>query len=169
MKKFLFLLMLLPATLCAQTSICGVKFGTSYSEAESVLENKFGDKVYFLSDKTQIVFEDKMYAGIIWDRMFFCFQSDGYTSYLNRCILVINCKSADEAKKKRDAIKKQMDDKYIILPYTDEKTGFKFYLGGISPTDETKAGFSIDIIKYNNGTYGARLDYSPYNYVIEEL
>jgi hypothetical protein len=120
MKKLLFILLFLPATLFAQTSICGVDFGDSYSNAERILENKFGDK-YFLSDKTTIIFKDKRYAGRMWSKLFYLFQSDGYHSYFNRCILTIECKNATEAIKIRDEIKDQMSQKYFIMDYTDEK------------------------------------------------
>ena len=169
MKKVLFLFFLFPTALFAQTSICGVDFGSSYSKAEQILENKFGDKSYILSDKTQIVFKDKMYAGRMWSSLIFMFQSDGYRQYLNRCILVQDCSTAAEAKDVRDAIKNQMEDKYFIMDFTNEKTGFKFYLGGENPTNPKTHGFCIDIIKYDAGGYGARVDYGPYNYVTEEL
>lgn len=161
---------LLPMTLFAQTSVCGVDFGESYSSAERILENKFGDKEYFLSDKTQIVFENKMYAGILWSSLMFLFQSDGNKQYLNRVILVQRCKTASEAKKKRDAIKNQMESKYFIADFKDDTTGFIYYMGGQNPTkSDIYPGFVIDILKYSDGTYGARLDYGPYDYVKEEL
>ena len=169
MKKILFILLLLPTTLFAQTSICGVDFGASYSTAERILENKFGDKSYLLSDKTSIVFTNKMYAGRLWNKLYFWFQSDGYKSYFSRCILINECKTASEAKSLRDAIKDQMQQKYFILEYTDEKSGFKYYLGGSDPTNDSLPGFSIDILKYDDGSYAVRIDYGPYNYVREEL
>lgn len=169
MKKLLFILMLLPTALYAQKSICGIDFGASYNTAERVLENKFGDKEYFLSDKTKIVFKNKMYAGRMWSSLIFMFQSDGYQQYFNRCILVKECATATEAKDTRDAIKNQMEEKYFIMEFTDEKSNFKYYLGGNDPTNALKPGFCIDIIKYDQGGYGARVDYGPYNYVEEEL
>ena len=171
MKKTLlsFLLCMLAVVGNAQTSICGVDFGASYSTAERILENKFGDKEYFLSDKTRIVFNDKIYAGRMWTRMQFLFQSDGYQQYFNRCILVKDCKTLTEAKEVRDAIKKQMEEKYFIMDFTNETTKLKFYLGGMSPVDSSMYGFCIDIIKYDSGEYAARLDYGPYDYVKEEL
>lgn len=169
MKKLLLLIMMFPAVLFAQTSICGVDFGASYSTAERVLENKFGDKEYFLSDKTKIVFKDKMYAGRMWSSLIFMFQSDGYSQYFNRCVLVKDCSTASDAKATRDAIKDQMADKYFIMDFTDEKSKFKYYLGGQDPTTGQIPGFSIDIITYDSGGYGVRVDYGPYNYVKEEL
>lgn len=169
MKKLLLFLLLLPTSLYAQTSICGVDFGTSYSTAERILENKFGDKDILWSDKTQLVFRDKMYAGRLWSYLYFIFQSDGVSSYLNRCILVIRCKTLAEAKEYRDAIKQQMDAKYPIADFINEKTKLKYYLGGTDPTNYNRVGFCIDIIKLDNGEYSARLDYGPYNYVKEEL
>ena len=171
MKKVLLLLLFLPTILSAQTSICGIDFGSSYSKAEQVLESKFGDKEYLLSDKTKIIFSNKMYAGRMWSRLIFMFQSDGYNQYLNRAILVEECSTASEAKEIRDAIKAQMEEKYFIVGFTDEKSGFKYYLGGESPTNVEKYGFSIEIIKYEYGTvdYGVGINYGPYNYVTEEL
>lgn len=169
MKRIItILLLMLPVSLYAQTSICGVDFGASYSTAERILENKFGYK-HFLSDRTQIIFENKMYAGITWDRLMFLFQSDGTISYLNRAVLVRKSKTAAEAKENRDALKRQMEGKYFIMDFTDEKSGFKYYMGGSNPTNPSYPGFTIDIIKYSNGTYGTRLDYGPYDYVKEEL
>ena len=73
----------------------------------------------------------------------------------------------------RDAIKEQMDKKYIIIDFTDKETNLIYYLGGESPTDKDMPGFSISIIKYNDDLdekkYGVRVDYGPYNYVKEEL
>lgn len=173
MRKVVLLLLLLPTAIFAQKSICGVDFGSSYSDAERILENKFGDKSYLYSDKTTIAFMDKTYAGIYWSTLWFMFQSNGYQSYLNRCILVIDCKTAEEAREKRDKIYSQMCDKYFIKDIIDEKTGFKVFFGGENPTNPEKHGFCIDIIKYGNSNlpykYGVRLDYGPYNYVVEEL
>lgn len=165
----LFLFLLIPSVVFSQTSICGVDFGSSYSTAETVLENKFGDKDALFSDKTQIVFERKMYAGRLWSKMFFMFQSDGYQRYFNRCILIRECDNAKEAKEIRDAIKTQMEEKYFIKDYKDDDTGFVFYLGGTSPTDNNMPGFSIEILKFKDKGYAVRLDYGPYNYVKEEL
>ena len=171
MKKTLLSLLLCMLAVAgnAQTSICGVDFGASYSTAERILENKFGDKEYYFSDKTRIVFNDKMYAGRMWTRMQFLFQSDGYQQYFNRCILAMNCKTLTEAKEARDAIKKQMEEKYFIMEFTDETTKLKYYLGGKSPVNPLDPGFAIDIIKYDSGGYAVRLDYGPYDYVKEEL
>jgi len=169
MKKLLLFLLLLPTSMYAQTSICGVDFGTSYSTAERILENKFGDKVSYMSDKTEIVFRDKMYAGRFWSYLYFIFQSDGVNSFFNRCILAKTCKTLAEAKEYRDAIKRQMEGKYSIVDFINEKTKLKYYLGGTDPTNYNRVGFCIDIIKLDNGEYSARLDYGPYDYVKEEL
>lgn len=172
-KLLLFIFLLTTSVTFAQTSICGVNFGSSYSAAERILENKFGDKSVLISDKTSIGFMKKMYAGRIWDMLLFNFQSDGHQSYLNRCTLVYNCDDLKEAMHIRDAIKEQMDKKYIIIDFTDKETNLIYYLGGESPTDKDMPGFSISIIKYNDDLdekkYGVRVDYGPYNYVKEEL
>lgn len=150
------------------TKICGVEFGDSYNNAERILENKFGEKDYLLSDRTQIVFKNKLYAGIYWNYLGFEFQSDGNKSYFNRCILVQECKTAAEAIKKRDAIKEKMEDKYDIEKRKDED-GFLSYRGGMNPTNPFLSGFVIGIIKLENGDFCSALMYGPYNYVEEEL
>ena len=170
MKRILsFFLLFIPLAVFSQTSICGVDFGASYTVAERILENKFGDKDILLSDKTRIVFRNQAYAGRQWSSLNFIFQSDGYQQFMNRCILVREFSTVSEAEDFRDDIITQMGNKYFIMDFKDEKTGLTFYCGGESSTDKGKPGFCIDILKYKSGEYAVRLDYGPYNYVKEEL
>ena len=150
--------------------ICGIPFGTSREKAKEILENKYGIPD-LLSDKEQIVYKFKSYAGITFDRIIFLFQSDGYRSYLNGCVFILEAKSVIQAKEKRDLLYYTLRSKYDM--YTSEdKNGFKYYMGGYSPVSSYLPGFLIEILKFDSGLgtqYSARLMYGRYNYVKEEF
>ena len=79
--------------------ICGIPFGSSYEKAKEVLENKYGTFTY-LSDRNTIVYDNKSYAGIYFDKIYILFQSDGYKSYMNGCIFILEANSLNDAKDK---------------------------------------------------------------------
>lgn len=149
--------------------ICGIPFGSSYEIAEEILENKYGSSSIF-SDKRTILYTNINYAGISFDKIMFLFQSDGYKSYLNGCIFVIETSSLKQAKEKRDMLYRKMCLKYDIMSGVDDD-GNEYYWGGHSPVPFDGFGFSIDILKYKNerNAYAARLMYGRYNYVKEEF
>lgn len=149
--------------------ICGISFGSSYEKTKEILENKYGDSS-FLSDKTRILYTNINYAGISFDRIVFLFQSDGYNSYFNGCVFVIETSSLNQAKEKRDMLYRKMCLKYDIKSGVDDD-GNEYYWGGHSPIPLDGFGFSIDILKYKNerNAYAARLMYGRYNYVKEEF
>lgn len=148
--------------------ICGAKFGDSYANVKNILERKFGEPNSWDIDKTRIIYRDVSYGGMYFSTVHFKFQysSSGF-SYFNRCIMVSDEKTAKEAISKRDTIKSVLAKKYKITEATDDN-GFKCYGGGESPQQDD-FGFCIDVIKYDDGTYGARLDYGPYQYIDEEF
>lgn len=150
--------------------ICGIPFGSSYEKAEEVLENKFGEKS-FLSDMTKIYYRNENYAGIFFDNIIFLFQSDGYKSYMNGCIFILEATSLRQAKEKQEMLYKKLSYKYDMKEGEDDN-GNKFYYGGRSPVPFDGFGFSIEIIKFENQPdvpYAARLIYGRYNYVKEEF
>ncbi len=154
--------------------ICGIPFGTSYEKAEEILRNKYGYPK-FSTDRTTITYDNKTYAGIMFDSIHFLFQSDGINSYMNGCVFIINTKTVNEAKMERDRLHDKLSEKYFMSDNTD-KNGFKYYIGGFSPTDNTECAFCIDIVKYDselakhtNIYYSARLAYGRFNYVKEEF
>lgn len=150
--------------------ICGIPFGSSYEKTAEVLENKYGTSS-FLSDKTRIIYDNKNYAGISFDKIMFLFQSDGYKSYLNGCVFILEATSLSDAKDKRERLYKKLSWKYDMKDGVDDD-GIKYYYGGNSPVSYWDFGFSIDIIKYDNRSsipYAARLMYGRYNYVKEEF
>lgn len=157
------------------TEICGVKFGTSYEVAKEMLENKYGSSEYdFTHSKQTISFKNKKYAGIIFDTIHFLFQSDGYRTYMNGCVFILDANTAEEAKEKRDLLYKRLSEKYFMVEETD-KNGFKYYIGGISPLNSDDFAFVINVIKYDKelaklyNPYAARLMYGTYDYVKEEF
>ena len=150
--------------------ICGIPFGSSYEKAEEVLENKYGVKS-FLSDKTKIYYLNENYAGIMFDKIIFLFQSDGYKSYMNGCIFILDANSLRQAKEKQEMLYKRLRNKYDMKEGVDDN-GNKYYYGGHSPVPFDGFGFSIEIIKFENISstpYAARLMYGRYNYVKEEF
>ena len=157
------------------TEICGVKFGTSYEDAKRILENKYGEAEYdYTHSKERLTFVNKTYAGISFDTIFFLFQSDGYRTYMNGCIFILEAYTAEDAKEKRERLYNRLSDKYYMDEGID-KNGFKYYIGGFSPINENDAAFVIDIVKLDKdlakefNPYAARLMYGRYNYVKEEF
>ena len=150
--------------------ICGIPFGSSYEKAEEVLENKYGKKSY-LSDKTKICYRSVTYAGIFFNDIYFLFQSDGYKSYMNGCVFILEATSLHQAKEKQEMLYNKLRYKYDMNEGEDDN-GNKYYYGGHSPVPLDGSGLSIDIIKYENrlsNPYAARLMYGRYNYVKEEF
>lgn len=148
--------------------ICGAKFGDSYTNVKSILERKFGEPNSWDVEKTRIIYRDVSYGGMYFSTVVFKFQySSVGLSYFNRCIMISEVKTAKEAISKRDRIKTILAKKYKMIEAIDDN-GFKCYGGGMSPQQEDY-GFIIDVIKYDDETYAARLDYGPYQYIDEEF
>lgn len=154
--------------------VCGVKFGSSYDTAKEILQKKYGSPDILLSDENDIVYSYKSYAGVQFSKIMFHFQRNNYNSYMNKCVMGIQCTTAQEAKERRDYIFSKVKEKYATWDeYTDDD-GFKYYLGGISPLGgEIGSGFCVDIVKYDKPydgyNYFARIMYGDYNYLNEEF
>ena len=152
--------------------ICSIPFGSSLEKAKSILENKFGYPDS--KDVTTIIYNHKSYGGIIFDKMYFLFQSDGISSFFNGCTFIINANSLEEANKHLERLHDALSEKYYMVSDVDEN-GNKFYVGGYPPTKDETCAFIINIIKYDKkvaklySPYSARLMYGPYNYIKEEF
>lgn len=158
----------------AQTihEICGIPFGTEYQKAKDILYNKYGYPDYN-PDRTHVMYQNKKYAGIDFGSIHFLFQSDGYNSYMNGAVFIIEADNLAEAKRIQERLHKKLDEKYVMLSDTDEN-GYPLWKGGLSPVDEMTFGFMIGIMKYDSNLspqhpYCVRLFYGPYNYVNEEF
>lgn len=151
----------------AQSSICGVVFGSDYDFSKTQLENKFGNS--YFADENDIIYKGKEYAGFYFSTILFSFQRTLNGSYFNKCILVIECSSAQEAKTTRDILKNKFEKKYGELDTYKDANGFLYYQGGESPLNSDYYGFCIDVFKYGGRVYSARITYGPYNYLNEEF
>src|SRR5574344_506820 len=145
-KLFLLFILMLSQNSFAQTSIAGVKFGSSYETAKQLLISKFGEPD--LIDANSIMFCNKMYAGETFNGISFGFIRDGAgNSFLNSCVLVEDAKTLKDAIEFRDQLASVIGKSYEIdTLYDSENT--KYYRGGVSPVDSTKYAFLIDVVKY---------------------
>ncbi len=181
MNKMIVLLMLIPSTLFAQNSICGINFGTSYENALSLLDQQFGISLQSKFEAEQkklgvkvelgekfISYENKNYAGINWDNIYFHFQEMNDETILNGGMLLIVSNTLKEAEENRDKIKELMSNNYEIDEYIDEDNGLKMYVGGFDPTNPDECGFIIEILESsdgkNQGKYSTSLLFGPYDY-----
>lgn len=155
------------------TEVCGVRFGSSYENAKEILKRKYGEPEYLETDENTIVYHYKSYGGMIFTYISFCFQRDGALSYMNKCVMGYDCKTAEEAKNKRDAIWIKARSKYAAWHEGIDDNGFKYYESGCSPLGGFGNGFVVDIVKfdepYNGCRYFSRIMYGPYNYVQEDF
>lgn len=152
--------------------ICGIPFGTPKDEAEKMLENKYGYSEYS-GDKMVISYKHKSYAGIMFDTIYFLFESDGVHSYMNGCVFILEAETLRDAEKKRDMLYEKLKEKYFMLSEKDDNNN-TYYVGGYAPIGEGCA-FVIDILKHEKKLarlytpYAARLMYGRYEYVKEEF
>lgn len=148
--------------------ICGIPFGSTYQKVLKITENKFGRKD-IISSNNLIAYSDKYYAGIMFSKIYFQFQSDGENSYFNDCMFVISKKTYEEAKEQLDILLNKLSQKYTVKELDDEYG--KSYYGGISPLSNEKIGFVIGLMKHEEteNEYSVCLRYGPYNYVNEEF
>lgn len=155
------------------TEVCGVRFGCSYETAKLILKRKFGEPDYMGTDENSIVYCYKTYGGIGFTYMSFNFQRGGAHSYMNQCVMGYDCKTAEEAKNKRDEIWLKARRKYTTWHEDIDDNGFKYYESGCSPLGGIYNGFIVDVLKldepHNGCRYFARIMYGPYNYVKEDF
>lgn len=155
------------------TEVCGVRFGSSYETAKEILKRKYGEPDYLETNENIIVYHYKSYGGMNFTYMSFGFQRDGAHSYMSQCVMGYECKTAEEAKDKRDAIWTKARSKYTAWSEDVDENGFKYYESGCSPLGGFGNGFIVDVVKlsepYNGYRYFARIMYGPYNYVQEDF
>lgn len=155
------------------TEVCGVRFGSSYETAKEILKRKYGEPDYIETNENTIVYHYKSYGGMNFTYISFDFQRDGAFSYMNQCVMGYDCKTAEEAKNKRDAIWDKARSKYTAWSEDIDDNGFKYYKSGCSPLGGFGNGFVVDVVKfdepYNGYRYFARIMYGPYNYVQEDF
>lgn len=153
------------------TEVCGVRFGSSYENAKAILERKYGEPDHM--NENTISYRYKSYGGMIFTDIVFYFQRDDNHSYMNQCVMGYECRTAEEAKNKRDEIFTKAESKYNAWHENVDDNGFKYYESGCSPLGGFGNGFVIDVVKhrepYNGCRYFARIMYGPYQYIDEEF
>lgn len=156
------------------TEVCGVRFGSQYETAKEVLRNKYGSPSILDTDENKICYKFKSYGGIFFSYIIFYFQRSENNSYMNKCVMGIDCRTAQEAKEKRDYIFSKVREKYGSWDENIDENGFKYYESGISPLGGgIGSGFCVDVVKYDKPydgyKYFARIIYGPYSYVTEDF
>ena len=97
------------------TEICGVKFGSSYNDAKTKLENILGKENLKKSKPNEnFYFFNAKIDDITYHLAYFFFQSDGKNTYMNRCHLINYEKTIESARAKRDEIAKKLAEKYEL-------------------------------------------------------
>lgn len=161
------------------SEICNVPFGCSYEKAKDILENKY-DTCESESDRTKIIYKNKIYAKMVFDKIIFLFQSDGVNSYMNGCVFIQEAKSLKEAEEKMNDLKIRLSYKYELTAMVDDN-GNAYYTGGVPPKDCNDwwliPAITINVLKYDipehlneymNG-YATRIMYGKFDYINEEF
>lgn len=152
----------------AQSSICGVLFGETYTESKRILEDKWGRPS--LEYNNEIWYFDRTYANLYFKSICFTFQYDGYRYYMNRCSMGRFFNTYSLACTFRDNIISKLKEKYSDVETYTDKNHYLAAHGGTSPTNSNEYGFSVFIVHDSyEGLYYVYLDYGPYDYVHEEL
>ncbi|MBP5693815.1 MAG: hypothetical protein J6W86_08965 [Bacteroidales bacterium] len=175
MKKYLLILLLF---LCiqtnAQTSVCGIPFGTSYERTEQMLNNKFGPSVY--NSHESIIYQSILYAGFEWDFLWFGFQrNNSGNSYFSGAIFSKNFNSYKDATNYYSKVKSAFAKSYDII--TDEYTGegenaIYCYAARSADIDyKTSVGLYVKRkpSEYHIYTYTVEVIYCGPDYVTESL
>ena len=101
--------------------------------------------------------------------LMFGFVGVVHDGHLNFCVLAKRFQTSAAAVRFREKLKRKMDVKFGNIEYKGEEDGFKYYLGGVNPFDESQYGFRIAVEKEPDGTYSAGIWYGPYGITPENL
>lgn len=166
MKKMFLLLMFLPMLASSQVvnTVCGAKFGSSYSEVVGALKNVYGmtDESFYHNDN--IMYFNKNFEGVLFDCLVFKFVGTNSTRKFSEALFVAGYKTDNEAFNMREKLINSMSKTFNIKKITDSD-GYVTYYGGSSPTDNSKYGFQI-YIQSGDGEYPFTLilEFGPYDY-----
>jgi len=166
MRKMLLLLMFLPMLASSQVvnTVCGAKFGSSYSEVVVSLKNVYGmtDESFYQKDK--ILYFGKTFEGVLFDGLVFYFVGTNSARQFSEAMFVASYKTDNEAFDMREKLINSMSKTFKIEKITDSD-GYVTYWGGLSPTDNSKYGFQI-YISSGEGEYPYTLNliFGPYDY-----
>ena len=152
--------------------IFGIPFGYPYEKVKVLLKEKMGSCDKLATTKDCIVFTNKSYEGIMFQKISFMFQQFRNSYLFNKVILRADFKTKDEAVRLKKDIDRKLSRRYNIYRELDQGN-FYFSIGGISPAlfNEEMGGyaFNIEIQKYekpkkDSSTYAVLLSFGPYIY-----
>ena len=128
------------------TKICNIPFGTSYKDAKNILTEKYGSYDYLASTKDCIIYRHKSYAGSLFTKLLFMFQSDGENSYFNKAVLCKETRTKEEAVRFKHSIDDRLSKQYQIYNILDDDSDC-LSLGGICPvpSDGIYGGYAIGV------------------------
>ncbi|MBQ9558749.1 MAG: hypothetical protein IJV08_02030 [Bacteroidaceae bacterium] len=146
-------------------SVCGAKFGSSYSQVVVSLKNVYGmtNKSFYQEDK--IMYFGKTFEGIFFDSLNFHFIGTDSNRQFNEAHFVASCETEEEARDMREKLIASMSKTFQIKRIQDDE-GYVTYWGGLSPTDKSKYGFQIYISAtgLDEYPYTLTLSFGPYDY-----
>ncbi len=164
------LLFIMPYSYSQQ--VLGIKFGTSYEEVKSMLEDRYG-RYNVLEDKGNLWVSEALVGDFHFDYLEFEFQRRGNSSYFyySRFSMLFAVDEQESACETRDLLWNDIKRKYESI-YTEEyanDNGFKCYKFGIDPLDESKV---LGVLSLNKGVGGdgkkrlyLYLTYGPIYYI----
>ena len=154
----------------SQNSVADIEFGkTSYEEAVPKLNYRFGEPVLDNDEGRIAIYENVTYAGFFFDRVWFAFESTTSRNVFNKCWMLRNFRTAEEAKKFRDKVAVKLGEKYNVEQKINPETKFKEYFVGTSPTDPTKPYIVVSTHKFGNSDYTTGVSYGPFEYFKESF
>lgn len=130
MKRLLLLLFIsMSSLLYAQTSICGISWGTPKEMAQRTLYNRFGTAPLIDYDCIMYAGSQYSYAGYLWDELYFQFQFNGKEYVLSEGILAKCFTEFKDAIHFYNTLKTDLLKKYTIVEQEADESYFLKCLG----------------------------------------
>ena len=153
------------------TEVCGIPFGSTYEEAKAKLQAKYGECDRDVPNGT-ILYKRKKFEGMEFDRMDFWFQEDKKTNrtYFCGAMFDIECKTKEEAIKKKEYLDYVISHEYAALINLDKKGDYcsRAGLAPVHSEDPQGSGVFIYVNKrYKDEPYpySVSLAFGPYDYL----
>ena len=166
MKNLLLVLVLLPVMAKAQVvnSVCGVKFGSSYSTVVMSLKNVYGMTDESFYQKERIIYCGKTFENVLFDALVFYFVGTDTNRQFNKAKFNASYATWDEVFDMREKLVSSLGKSVEIKRIKDDE-GYVTYWGGLSPTDRSKYAFQIYISEGDGKyPYTLNLEFGPYDY-----
>ena len=154
------------------TEVCGIPFGSTYEEAKAKLQAKYGECDRDVPGGT-ILYKRKKFEGMEFDKLDFWFLEDKKTNrtYFCGAMFNIECKTKEEAIKKKEYLDYVISHEYAALINLDKKGEYKSRAGLPPVPSKMGLGFAISIDVFERygedeaNTYHLNLAFGPYDYL----